>query len=460
VTHTPARAAGAGGGPPPAARRNTLLNGPARLRAAAVTEPGRLRFIGTLLAAVLLAFGAVAAWQVTGRVAAADDVVGHSGRLNVQAAEIYRSLADANTMAATGFLAGGQEPPAVREQYGKDIGTASRLIAVAATSGQGSPGALARIELLSRRLPVYTGLVETARTYNRDGLPLGAAYLRYANEQMQQDGGLLDAASELYEIETGRLGRDYTAAKAPPWGAWVLGSGALGGLMWAQRRSYQRTNRVFSQGLLTGSAATAVALLWLVVGHAAACVRLNDSYQHGARSLQVLSRARIESLQARGNENLTLVARGSGDAYNNAFVTEMTSLAGRNAEGRSGLLARALDLADDAKVRRSVATAEKHARAWWSLHRRVRAEDDAGSYDDAVAKTIGGTTAIQWTGAHFNSVDASLRAAIDHEQGQFEAAATDGRDALSGLAVGAAVLAVLGATGTALGIGRRLSEYR
>jgi hypothetical protein len=460
VTHTPTRADATGVEPPRAPRQNVWPEVLAGLRTAAVTEPGRLRFIGALLAALVVAFGAVTAWQVTERATAAEDVVGRSGLLSVKAAEIYRSLADANTVAASGFLAGGQEPPDVRDQYDKDIGTASRLIAQAATGAGGSSAARSRIELLSQRLPVYTGLVETARTYNREGLPLGGAYLRYANAQMQQDGGMLDTARELYEIETARLGDDYKAAKAPPWGAWVLGVAALGGLVWAQRRSYRRTNRVFDQGLLAGSAATTLMLLWLVAGHTVALIQLNDSYTYGARSLQVLSTARIESLQARGNENLTLVARGGGDAYNDAYMAEMTRLAGKNAEGRTGLLARALALADDATGRASVTAAMKDARAWSSLHRQVRAEDDAGSYDDAVAETIGGTAVRRWTGACFDGVDDSLKAAIDHEQGEFEAAATDGRDALSGLAGGAAVLAVLGAGGTLLGIGRRLSEYR
>ncbi len=64
------------------------------------------------------------------------------------------------------------------------------------------------------------------------------------------------------------------------------------------------------------------------------------------------------------------------------------------------------------------------------------------------------------TGASFDRVDTQLRYALAHEQEDFRRAADDGRGAFAGLAVGAAVLAVLGATGAVLGIGRRLSEYR
>ena len=64
-----------------------------------------------------MAFGAVTAWQISDRAAAADDVVSHSQPLSADAADIYRSLADADTAAASGFLAGGQEPARVRERY-------------------------------------------------------------------------------------------------------------------------------------------------------------------------------------------------------------------------------------------------------------------------------------------------------------------------------------------------------
>ena len=64
------------------------------------------------------------------------------------------------------------------------------------------------------------------------------------------------------------------------------------------------------------------------------------------------------------------------------------------------------------------------------------------------------------TGECFDSVDANLAKAITHEKAEFEQAAGNGLDAMTGLTVGAAVLAVLGAAGAVLGIGRRLSEYR
>lgn len=64
------------------------------------------------------------------------------------------------------------------------------------------------------------------------------------------------------------------------------------------------------------------------------------------------------------------------------------------------------------------------------------------------------------TGECFDEVDRNLGIASKYEAKEFERAAQGGRDAMLGLPVGAAVLAVLGAAGAVLGIGRRLSEYR
>ncbi|WP_443058072.1 hypothetical protein [Streptomyces sp. KLMMK] len=456
------------GGPRGAPGRST--SGPAwrealdRVRAAAVTEPGRLRAIGAVLAAVLIAFGAVTAWQAASRSAAADSVVRTSQPLSADAADIYRSLADADTTAASGFLAGGQEPRAVRQRYEKDIALASRLLVKAAANAEGSATARARIATLNEGLPRYTGLVEAARANNRQGLPLGGAYLRYAGDRMR--GELLPAARGLYEAETDRLGSDYDDAKSWPWAALALGAVALGALAWAQRRNYLRTNRVFNHGLLAATAAAGVVLLWLVAGHAVARSGLETSYAHGAKSLQALNEARIGSLQARGDENLAMVARGAvlGKNGDDAYETGYRDGMGRLVGGSQGparpdtLLERARALADDAEGRDPVEAAVKNVREWQQRHGQARAlADDRGDYDDALRKVIGDKDS---TGASFDRVDTELQRAIAHEQAEFRQEADDGRGAFRGLAAGAAVLTVLGAAAAVVGVGRRLSEYR
>ncbi|MEU9027904.1 hypothetical protein AB0D46_10265 [Streptomyces sp. NPDC048383] len=444
----------AAGPPAPPGRGTAWAEGVERLRAAATTEPGRLRIIGAVLAALIVLFGAVAVWEVSDRVSAAEAVVGRSQPLSADAASIYRSLADADTASSSGFLAGAQEPREVRERYEKDIASASRLlISAAANTGAGGESRK-EIALLGEQLPRYTGLIEQARANNRQGLPLGGAYLRHANEQMSTV--LLPAAQRLYEAETGRLYTDHDEARSWPLAATGAGVLAVGVLAWAQRRNYLRTHRVLNQGLLAATAASVVVLLWLTVGQSVARSELSEARADGQESLKVLNDARIASLQARAGENLTLIARGAvlaedkkSDKYDVDYATNMRQLD----EG----LAKALRLADDDSGRDPLKKAAAGVTEWKQRHAAARESDMKGDYELALPQVIGGKNS---SGASFDVVDASLEEAVVHEQQEFTRAARGGLGALDGLVTGAAALAVLGAVAALLGIGRRLSEYR
>ncbi|MEW1545680.1 hypothetical protein [Streptomyces tsukubensis] len=427
----------------------------ARLRAAATTEPGKLRIVGAVLAALVIAFGAVTAMEVSDRAAAADDVVSRSQPLSADAALVYRSLADADTAASSGFLAGAAaEPRAVRVRYEKDIALASRLLVKAATHTDAGSESGLQIRRLNEQLPVYTGYVETARSYNRQGKPLGGAYLRFANERMTKV--LLPAAQKLYDAETARLDRDDEDATAWPLFALLAGVVALGALGVAQRRNYLRTNRVFNQGLLAATAASTVLLLWLVAAHTVASSQLGEARTSGQDSLRALNEARISSLKARANENLVLVARGAvltDDGKNDKYETEYREHIGRLADA----LGRAHRLADDDRGTVPLDTAGASLDTWQERHELVGRTDRAGDYEGALTKVIGDKGS---TGESFDEVDAALDRALAHEQREFTRAAESGRGAFGLLPVGAAVLGVLAALGAVLGINRRLSEYR
>ncbi|MFI2210937.1 hypothetical protein [Streptomyces sp. NPDC020141] len=439
----------------PVSARGALLAAGSRLRATATTEPGRLRIIGAVLAALVVAFGAVTALEVSDRAASADDVVSRSQPLSADAASVYRSLADADTAASSGFLAGPAEEPAeVRERYERDIALASRLLVKAATAADGSSESGRQIATLNQELPVYTGRIETARAYNRQNLPLGGAHLRFANEQMTKV--LLPAAQKLYDAESARLQQDEEEARFWPLASLTIGLAALGTLLWAQRCTYLRTHRVFNPGLLAATAATTAVLLWLAVGHTLARSSLAEARQEGQHSLDVLNDARISSLKARANENLVLVARGAvltDDGKSDKYETEYT--AGMVDLGKG--LDRAGRLADDDAGRAPVASAADAVGEWRTRHRDVSTTDRAGDYEGALKKVIGAKGS---TGETFDRVDEALEKALAHEQGEFTRAARDGRDALGGLPAGAAVLGVLGAAGAVVGVNRRLSEYR
>ena len=121
---------------------------------------------------------------------------------------------------------------------------------------------------------------------------------------------------------------------------------------------------------------------------------------------QVLHDARIASLKARGNENLTLVSRGAEtkkvgeetyDAYDYDFQQDMDTL------GKG--LALAEGLADDEAGEQPVTAAVGNMTEWKKRHSAARAEDENGEYQAALDKVIG---AKGTTGECFDSVDTCL----------------------------------------------------
>src|SRR5256884_265918 len=174
-----------------------------RVAARARSTPGRLTALMLLLAVLGLLAGIAGVVGVMQRSALVDGVRNGSGPLAVQAQQLYRSLSDADATVAAAFLSNGIEPAALRQRYQDDIAAASAALS-AVTAGAGTDrDSVAR---LAAQLPVYTGLIDTARTYNRLGRPLGAAYLREASGLMRTE--LLPAAQRLYAAETGQLRAD------------------------------------------------------------------------------------------------------------------------------------------------------------------------------------------------------------------------------------------------------------
>ncbi|MFF0294855.1 hypothetical protein ACFYST_15665 [Kitasatospora sp. NPDC004614] len=442
------------GAPAPAAAREP---GPvARLRSAAATPPGRLRAAGAVLAALILLFGTVAVWQSAHRSRAAGQVVSASGPLSQDAAEIHRRLADADATAAAGFLLAGNEPAEVRARYQDDLATAARLLAEAAGRSGGSAESQRALAELNQQLPRYAGLVETARAVDRQGLPLGGAYLRYASELMQDT--VLPQAQRLADAESARLHTDHLNAGAVPWTTLALGVLALAALVRYQVLLFRRTNRVFNLGLLGSSLAVLTALLWLMTGTATAYSDLAASHAFGTRPLQDLNEVRIAALQAHTAENLDLVARGASDKYTKQWDGLVATLGAdvRTIGSVSGL---AVGAERDPAAVGPLTEAERAFRQWQDRHKDAAAKNSAGDYEAALQRTLtaGGTDTAD---AAFRAADGKWAAAAQVEQDAFarEAGGVDG--VLAGQAVAAGVLTVLGAAAALRGIGRRLAEYR
>ncbi len=442
--------------PPPARTQPAPVPDPvdtgrvAELRELSRTTPGVLIMFTAALVAVGVLVGVFTAVSVQSRAQALDNLTTSSGPLSDAAQNLYRSLSDADATANSAFLSGGVEPKEVRARYEEDIAQAEHAlgIAVAARTPADLADPNSPLSILNSQLSVYTGVVETARANNLQGLPVGAAYQREASNLMRER--LLPAAEQLYKEETATLENDQDQASSFPVVELLLGLAALVLLFFAQRYVRRRTRRRVNIGLAVATGAALISLVWVLVATIGVMANVNASREDGSDQTKVLADARLNALAARGDETLTLVARGSGaefeDHYKNQARKQLATVR----------LPQAKALATDPDVQRQVRTAIAQESAWNKTHQAVRAADDTGDYPKAVELALGSKAAA----GQFDQVDQALDKAIKDTTATFEQEVSQASNALTGTVIGVIILALLMAAGAATGIWQRLKEYR
>lgn len=422
-----------------------------RVLATGPTTPDRLRRVGAVLVLGCLLTGVFSLVDGAARTDAVSEGGTRIAAVHADAAEMYRSLADADAMATSGFVSGGQEPAELRARYDRDIAdTTARLVHTAGLLPADDPAGPA-LATISAQLPVYTGLVESARTYNRLGYPLGQSYLDSASQLMARE--ILPAADELRTLQASALAGAFGRAGSVPIAVLLVGVAALAAMLDVAVRERRRTQRVLSVGVSVAAAAVVLALLWWVVATSVASGRLGDAERHSGIA-DTLDDARAAVLQARSNESLVLVARG-GSTSDSQFTSAIDTVLGTTAE--PGFLAAAAgEATDDADDR--IAAVRTAVEEWRTAHQGLRELDDGGRYRDAVASATGADPG--GSGAAFDRLGAVLGETIDAERAAFRAESDAAAAALTGLTVGPAVLALVAAAAAAAGIAQRVEEYR
>lgn len=439
----------------PAAGARKVLGIPAtaarRVRKSATSTPGRLFVIGVGLVVLALLTGVVGALALQQKHQTVDSLIGHREPLAAASQEIYRALSDADATAASAFLAGGSPPAALRDRYEVDIASAGANLAEASADVGGVPEAEKQVNELAKELPVYTGLVETARAYNRQGYPAGAAYLREASGLMRSK--ILPAAEKLYAIDFERLAAEQEEARSVPWTSLVLVIALIVALVATQRFLTRRTNRLLNVGLVVATAAVVVALVWGSAALLIASANVATGEDSGTKQVESVVQARIVALKLRANETLTLVARGDGGEYEEEWK-ELS----KQISGDDSLLVQAQSLAANDAAAKAIRDARQNARDWMEAHAQVREKDTSGDYQGAIVAAIG--DAPDSAATMFSRLDANLLKALNHGREQFAAETASASNAMTLLAPGFAVLALLAAVGVTMGIRERLQEYR
>jgi hypothetical protein len=417
------------------------------------STPGRLSVIAMALVALTLLTGLVGAIALQEKRTTIENLIEHREPLAAAAQQVYRSLSDADATAASAFLAGGVEPDSLRRRYEIDIAQAGAALSKASSDVGGVPLAESRVRELNQQLPVYTALIETARTNNRQGFPAGAAYLREASGLMRSK--ILPAAQDLYRIDFERLRAEQDEARAVPWITVTLAVLLLAALIGTQMYLTRRTNRLINVGLLVATAAVVLALAWGTVSLLVMSAGVADGQRNGSDQVETLVRARIVTLKLRADETLTLVARGDGPEHEEDFKKLRGEVSG---EGSSNLLVAAREAAAGDQLSGRIQAAIANTNAYLAAHDKIRELDDGGQYENAVTLATG----VQPDGAAkaFADLDGNLLEALRLGRQEFADQTLGAQHALTALVPGIAVLTLLAAGGIAVGIAQRLREYR
>jgi len=400
----------------------------ARQRAARVpTTLARLRLtviVAALVFAALTAAQLAVAWQANR--AAADDT---EQLIRVQG--IKTSLLRADALATNAFLIGGLEPAEQRAAYDDAVDQTVRAITDAARA---QPADRAALGELSSAVLDYTSGMELARANNRLGLPVGGAYLRQSSAALRSTA--LPIVDALIDANNTRAS-DSMGAHHPV--LVMLPALALLVLLYfVNRWLARRFRRRFNVGLLLAAAVV------LVVGLVAALVSNSNQNQNAeleAGPFQTAvtgATARTAANDAKANESLRLIARGSGQAFEDAWTA-------------------AAAIVDDSLTTPDLSDLQGDWADYGAQHQEIVDLDANGQWDEAVVEAT--STEPGSPSETFASFDSRLQDVISQAGSHTTSSLTGGNALLLILAIVAVLAGLLAAGFGASGVNRRLKEY-
>lgn len=434
-----------------------------RIRGQLTTTPGRLRLAVALLTFGSIAFGLVTATAAGTRSRAVDDVKTTESLL-VRAVDVSASLSDAHALAAFSFLVGGTEPARTRQLYRRELRKAAVGLSELAGEVGGAPGSAPALRGITERLTVYAGLIDSARANQRQGFPVGSAYLRRASREMRRE--MLPRAGALYEIQADNLIAAYRAGvSGSTWLAVIVAGCAMLALL-ATTQIYlaRATRRIVNPPLALATVILVGLMTWVVVAFAMEQHRVSMAQSNGSDPVELLTATSILASRAQANESVALSSRGGGeeeirisDVYRGfrAAVAPIGDATVPSARGSGGLLDVAVS-----QTGHSTAAID----AIYAAYRRYRAAHEKVV---ALQRNEGSTEAVQFATARTGSsksaadaLDAALAREVDVAQARFEAEIDDAASKLDALSVGIPLLTSFLGVLALLGVRMRLEEYR
>ena len=285
----------------------------------------------------------------------------------------------------------------------------------------------------------YAGLIEQARANNRQGFPIGAAYLRAANELAAFDVGVLRSVQEsLRQRVNADLDRADSAGFWLHLAGWPLLAVLLAGGYWLMQRFRRLLNVALAAALLVAFGALAVG--WVV--QASAMSDAEDAIDGPLVAADLAAQARSAAFDARTHELLTLINRGNGAADEEAW--------GQSAAVAVLALTRLCDGGGECNL-------TEEFRQVIDAHDQLRSVDDGGDWESA--KNVG----LDPTGPTRTTFDQFVRDSgftSDEQAAAAASALTDAPSSLAGMRVVVFLAGLVAAALALVGYGQRLREYR
>ncbi|MDK4282290.1 hypothetical protein [Corynebacterium propinquum] len=452
------------------------------------TTPGKMVVGMIVLTAALLAAGLSMANSVSNRQSELNHLLTSTEPMSNSAHKLYMSLSLADTIATTGFVQAGVEPENTREQYLRAIDSAAAEATSAVLDSDDDEEYLRQLAVqIQRQLPVYTGLVEAARTNNRAGNAVGAAYMSNASAMMRDE--ILPAAASLFRLSSNNVSEQQDQLTRPQW---VPLSGLVAALLFlglAQYWLWRISRRRFNRGFAAATVMMVVALLWVSGTNVYTWHLGNRGFTEASTPWDSLTQARIDAQRTRTEEILALVQRRTNynpslefsstnkhisaalDDYSNSSALRTAAETSADEEVVDGVSS------DDAADSSTIDEARTALQEWDEAKAHLLRALDSGNYEQALALATDSTMGAQGSGADstgtagsgtnqtmssaaaFEKLDAALATLIANARDSMRSYLSESLAALNLVAAAVSLLSLLSVLAIWLGIRPRMVEY-
>lgn len=452
----------------------TSPNKTSGIRGLTATTPGKMRLGMGLVFLLAIGFAIAGYLGVTGARSSLNTIARDAVPSIVTAQTVRVKLLEMDALATQEFLAGGADSgsqarikyEAVRRELGEQLTIASKNISFG--KDEQSP-----IEKLMENVQIYTGMVESARVNNRQGYPVGAAYLRMASIMLHNE--MLPLTQSIDQLNVKQLEDEYAGFKQGAFMRIAMFGGAglallvvLGYMQMFLSRNMRRT---FNLPLMAASA-----IVVAVTGYSVVSMTMMSNNLASAKEVSFVSAynwltARGTAYDTKTDQSLYLIALGAGAKYETSMKEKVAKLAPadltqqmidaalRGDASFKGLFAdeiAAKPLGSD--ERRQAVQALTALRTYLEQDSRIRTFDKSGRRAEAVNLALGNGT--QEAQGAFDAFTEVLAANLEKATQDFDLSVARAEGNMRFLDLGFIIISLLVMALTYLGLTPRINEYR